>query len=136
MFMAEVIVLSVLLGVPTAYFTRLLWLDAVEKGFEGFFVHNRKFVYIPVDDGEIHAQRLAWTDYIRQLLFNVYEVGKDTWVLKSNRQGLVRCTFCLSFWLSIAPALLVILHLSAPFYLYPIAHFAVASVSAYLSNGM
>lgn len=136
MFMAEVLVLSILLGVPTAYITRLLWLDTVDFGFEGFFVHQRKFVYIPADDGESHVQRLAWTDYIRQLLFNVYDAGKNNWVLKTNRQGLVRCTFCLSFWVSIVPALIVIAHLSAPFYLYPIAHFGVASVSAYLSNRM
>ena len=136
MFMAEVIVLSVLLGIPTAYITRLLWLDTVAIGFEGIFVHQRKFVHIPVDDGESHVQRLAWTDYIRQLLFNVYEVGEHNWVLKTNRQGLVRCTFCLSFWISVLPAVGVILQLSAPFYLYPIAHFSIASVSAYLSDRM
>lgn len=136
MFMANLIVLSVLLGIPTSYITRLLWLDTVDRGYEGTFFHQRKFVHIPVDDGEVHVQRLAWTDYIRQLLFNVYEVGKSNWVLKSNRQGFVRCTFCLSFWISIVPALVVVVHLSAPFYLYPIAHLTVATVSAYLSNRM
>lgn len=136
MFMAELIVLGILVGVPTAYMTRLLWLDTVDKGFEGIFVHQRKFVQIPVDDGEVHVQRLAWTDYLRQLFFNVYEAGKVNWVLKDNRQGLVRCTFCLSFWVSIVPALVIMLHLSAPFYLYPVAHFTIASVSAYLSNRM
>lgn len=136
MFMAELIVLSALLGIPTAYFVRLLWLNTVDVGFEGFFVHQRKFVHIPSDDGEPHIQRLAWTDYIRQLLFNVYEVGEHNWVLKTNRQGLVRCTFCLSFWISFLPAILVMAHLSAPFYAYPIAHFSVASISALLTNRM
>jgi hypothetical protein len=126
---------SALLGIPTAYIVRLLWLDDVATGFEGFFVHQHKFVHIE-NDGWTHVQRLAWTDYIRQLLFNVYEVGQDTWVLKPNRQGLVRCTFCLSFWISFLPAILLMIHYSLPIFAYPLVHFSVASVSAILSDRM
>jgi len=132
----DIIIASVLLGIPTAYVVRLLWLDDVAKGFEGFFFHQRKFVEIDIGEIDPHIQRLAWTDYVRQLLFSVYDVGQNTWVLKANRQGLVRCTFCLSFWISIAPAVFLMLHYNLPIFAYPIVHFSIASVSALLSDRM
>lgn len=128
--MVSIILYAAVLGIPTAFLVRLLWLDTVEFGFEGFFVHQRKFLHI----GD-HAQRVSWVDYIRQLFFNVYEVG-DTWVLKENRQGLVRCTFCLSFWIAIPFAIALTIELMLPFYLLPLVHISIAGVSALLSDRM
>lgn len=136
--MVDLLILSALLGIPTAYIVRLLWLDTVEVGFEGFFVHQRKFVVIQTGYEEMpHTQRRAWTDYIRQLLFNVYDVSNEvTWELKPNRQGLVRCTFCLSFWVGIAPAIALVVFTQLPIWAFFIVHLTIASVAALLSDRM
>lgn len=118
---------------PSALLIRLLWLDEVEIGFEGFFVHKHKFVQFPSG----HTQRLSWVDYIRQSLFNIYEdFGSDLATLKQHRQGIVRCTFCLSFWVSIPSAIIFVLAVGMPIYTLIPMYFFIVAINAILSNWM
>lgn len=123
-------------GIACAVITRLFWLDNVDVGYEGFWFHQDKFIQMIVND-DVWYQRLAWTDYVRQLFFNVYDTKNPSlWILKENRQGIVRCTFCLSFWVCLIPAMIFIIGYSLPIYLYPLIYLSFVGMSAIFSDRM